>query len=124
MGVEIVFCDDGFDMFISTKGCDKVPTKVEFFMNPDLHLETEDMAIITNAGGNALSKGAKVRIESAEGTIAIIDGLFCKHLYTSDMRGSLDPIGGAFVLTATDYSPLDKKISVRLQKSTGRHMYI
>ena len=86
MSVEAVFVDDGVDLTFSLSGCDKVPTKVEMFLDEGLRCEIGNAVMITKAGANAFSRGDTARLESENGTVMEISGLFCKHLYTSDMR--------------------------------------
>ncbi len=123
MTTSLKFSDDDVALTISLSGCDKVPSKIEMFFNEGLHLEIGDACTITSAGGNIYSKGKDVRIESEQGTIMEISDLFCKHLYTSNMRGSLDPINGAFALYATDFSPVERTIHFKLSKSKNRRIF-
>ena len=123
MSVEAVFVDDGVDLTFSLSGCDKVPTKVEMFLDEGLRCEIGNAVMITKAGANAFSRGDTARLESENGTVMEISGLFCKHLYTSDMRGSLNPIDGAFVLYATDFSPFEKTIRIRVFKTNERKVF-
>lgn len=120
---ETEFTDDGFNLKISAKGTEKVPSKLEIFVNEGLHLETGDSILVTSAGGNFLSKDADVRLESEAGTVMDIKGMFCKHLYI-DMRGSLDPIPGMFELVSTGYSPFENEISFKIkQRENMRTLY-
>ena len=119
MKVETVFTDGGADFYVSVTGCDKVPTKLEFAVNPGLLCEVGDAVMFTKAGGSLFSRGNALRLESAAGGVCEIDGLFCTHLYAEDMRGSLDPIEGAFTVYATDFAPFEKKISLKISKADG-----
>lgn len=124
MSAELDFVsNDVFDLKISVLGCEKVPTKLEMFFNEGLHIEIGDAVIVTNKGGNVYSRGEKVRVECSEGIIMEIENLFCKHLYTTDMRGSLDPIPNMFVLEATTFSPFEKTIRFKLSKSKSRRIF-
>ena len=123
MKIETVFTDEGADFYVSVTGCDKVPTKIEFAVNPGLLCEVGDAALITKAGGDIFSRGTPLRLESAGGGVCEIDGLFCTHLYAEDMRGSLDAIEGAFTVYATDYAPLEKKISLKFSKANGPRVF-
>ena len=75
--------------------------------------------MFTKAGGSLFSRGTTLRLESASGGVCEMDGLFCTHLYAEDMRGSLDPIEGAFTIYATDFAPMEKKISMKISKGDG-----
>lgn len=123
MSVETVFTEDGADFYVSVTGCDKVPTKLELAINPGLLCEVGDAAMMTKSGGSLFSRGTTLRLESSGGSVCEIDGLFCTHLYAEDMRGSLDPIDGAFTVYATDYAPLEKKISMKFSKANGPRMF-
>jgi len=123
MSVEIVFVDGGADLYVKVDNCPHVPTKLEFFVNPGLHCEIGDAVMTTTSGANVFSRGSAARFESISGKIMTIDGLFCKHLYADGMRGSLDPISDAFVLYATDYSPVERKISIRFETADGARIH-
>ncbi len=124
MSVELVFKDeDEFDVSFSLEGCDKVPTKVEIFLNEGLHCEIGDAVLTTSEGGNILSRGSSARIESEQGTLMDISGLFCRHLYYLGMRGSLNPIEGAFCLCATDFAPIERTIHFKLSKSNQARVF-
>lgn len=123
MSVETVFTDDGADFYVSVTGCDQVPTKLEFAINPGLLCEVGDAAMMTKSGGSIFSRGTTLRLESAGGSVCEIDGLFCTHLYAEDMRGSLDPIEGAFTVYATDFAPFEKKISMKFSKAKGPRVF-
>lgn len=124
MNTEIVFTDENeFEIRYSVSGCDKVPTKLEFFVSPGMLCEIGDAVIMTNNGGNAFSKGEKVRFETREGIVVEIEGLLCNHLYSSDMRGSLDPIPGAFCLSATSFTPTSGKIKIKISKTDSRRIF-
>lgn len=123
MSVEAVFENDEVRLTFSLSGCDKVPTKIEMFLDEGLRCEIGNAVMITKAGANAFSRGDTVRLESIQGTVMEISGMFCKHLYTTDMRGSLSPIEGAFVLYATDFAPFEKTIRIKLSKSNETRVY-
>jgi len=123
MSVEAVFTDDGVDLYFSAQGYPNVPTKIEFFVNPGLHCEIGDTVLITTAGANVFARSGAARFESNAGYVMTVDGLFCKHLYAEGMRGSLDPISDAFVLYATEYSPIERKISIKFNRADGARIF-
>lgn len=124
MSVEAVFVEGGVDLYFSVDGCDKVPTKIEFFINEGLHCEIGNAVLVTKAGANVFSRGDDARIESQAGSVMEISGLFCEHLYAEGMRGSLDIPDGAFSLFATSFTPVQRKISIRVSKANGARMFI
>ena len=123
MSVEAIFSEDGVDLEFDVEGCDKVPTKIEFAINPGLLCEIGDAAMITKSGANAFAKNGCARFESAAGAVLTVDGLFCRHVYAENMRGSLDPIEGAFNLYMTDFAPIKKKISIRIKRAEGTRVF-
>ena len=124
MSVEAIFSDDGVELEFDVSGCDKVPTKIELAINPGLLCEMGDVALITSAGAGAFAKSGGARFESAAGDVLTVDGLFCRHIYADHMRGSLDPVDGAFTLYATDFTPIKRTLKIRVTKAKGTRMFI
>lgn len=121
--VEADFCDGGVDLKVGVCGCDNVPVKMEIAMNPGHLCEIGDAVMIGKSGGNALAKSGSARIESEKGGVMTVDGLFCKHLYFENMRGSLSPVDGAFTLYLTEFSPLERTIKIRTSKAISRRIF-
>lgn len=97
---------------IKTEGCDRVPFKAEFCFAPDCVINTEDLSIKAIAGDSILIKDGA--FEARRGYDAVcIEGAFGKHNYTSDMRGSDPQSKGEFTVYFTEYTNLDKKISIK-----------
>ena len=124
MSVEAVFVPDGVELEFDVHGCDRVPTKVEIALNPGLLCEIGDTALITSAGASIFGKEGAARFESPAGDVMTVDGLFCRHMYAVDMRGSLDPVSGAFTLYLTDFAPIKKKVKITIEKAKGTRMFI
>lgn len=116
------FTEDGIKFNVSAGGTDKVPFKLEFFVNPGLHAETGDSLTVTNAGGNIYSKSGELYLESSRGFFMKINGLKCRHQYSANMRGSFETPGDVFTVYSTDFTPVDQSIEIKMGTTSERHV--
>ncbi|MBQ0125735.1 MAG: hypothetical protein KBS59_05355, partial [Clostridiales bacterium] len=119
----VKFIDGGVELGVKTLGCGNVPLKLEFAINEGLLCEVGNAAMITKAGADVFSRSGDACFRSRGGTVMTVDGLFCKHIYAENMRGSLDPDPHAFTLYATDFTNLDRKVTIKFKKATGAHVF-
>lgn len=114
--VDVKFIDNGIEMTVETTGCDMVPLKLEFAVNPGLICEIGNAIMITKPGMSTFVREGSAKFKANSGNELTIDGLFCGHLYAEGMRGSMAPIEDAFTVFATDFSPTKKTVRITFDK--------
>lgn len=111
--VDFILNEDGVDMKISTKGCDRVPFKIEFCFTGGCSVEGDGFFIDGTAGNSIITKGA---VTASLGTDAITVGPgFAEHKYASAMRGSVPQSKGDFTVYFTDFTNVDKEIGIKVK---------
>ena len=114
--VDIKFIENGIELTVETTGCDMVPLKLEFAVNPGLICEIGNAIMMTKPGMSTFVREGAAKFKAYSGNELTIDGLFCGHLYAEDMRGSMSPIEDAFTVFATDFSPTKKTVRITFDK--------
>ena len=112
--LDVTDLEDGVKLNIRVDNTPRVPFKLEFVIPEGTRFETEQVIFDTQKGGSIAVKGGNVRLEDiATGSEVTISGLFAEHMYHRNMRGSVPQTETAFTLYATDFSPVDKEVTLR-----------
>lgn len=116
---ELTIKDGEIRLHTAAEDCPDVPFKIELNVNPGLNLMAGDTVLRTTSGGNAFFRSGEVSLFSPYGYHMNISGLFCKHLYAANMRGSEFPLDGAFTIYGTDFTPCDHTLDISFGKNTS-----
>jgi len=120
--LDIVDLEDGVLLKIRVDNTPRVPFKLEFVLPADVRLETDQVLLDTSAGGSLTVKQGNMRIEDkGTGNQVTVRGLFARHMYHHNMRGSIPPRPGAFTVYSTDFSPVERQVEIRFSKRTCAH---
>lgn len=105
---------DGLSLRVRTEGCDRVPLKLEMITDAGA-VVTGSSFVITGPAGAAVTARAG-DIEVARGACKIgVGPAFGLHHYTTGMRGSEPQSAHGFTIYFTDFTPVDRTISIRAQ---------
>jgi hypothetical protein len=110
--VRITPRDEGADVHISTKGCDRVPIKVELSFSPGGVVQGDSFAAEAAAGSHLTVRSGMVKVLQGKSGISV-GPAFAAHYYDDDMRGSEPPSAGRFTLYFTDFTNIDRIVSIR-----------
>jgi hypothetical protein len=113
--VRITPMDEGADVHVSTKGCDRVPIKAELSFSPGGVVQGESFAAEAAAGSHLTVKSGMVKVLQGNSGISV-GPAFASHYYDDDMRGTEPPLPGRFTLYFTDFTNTDRTISIRAVK--------
>ncbi|MTQ81655.1 hypothetical protein [Ruthenibacterium lactatiformans] len=107
--LDFIDTENGLKMHVYTESnASPIPFKLEYVVLPSCRVETDNVMLDAHAGGNIVIKQGAVRLEHFEsGHTILINGLFGKHRYHTNMRGSVPPASDAFTIYSTDFCPVD-----------------
>ena len=115
--LDITDLEDGVRLNIRVDNTPRVPFKLEFVLPADVRLETDQVLLDTTVGGSLTVKEGSMRIEDkGTGAQATVRGLFAKHMYHRNMRGSIPPRAGSFAVYCTDFSPVERVVEIHFSK--------
>jgi hypothetical protein len=109
--VNIKEIEDGLELNVSTDGCDRVPIKLELGFTPYTWVEGESFVFKGNPGEDMILKGGYVQVRKGTDVIMVGPG-FGAHTYASDMRGSEPKSPYDFTIYMTDFTNINKNISI------------
>ena len=117
--LDVTDLEDGVKLTLRVDNTPRVPFKLEFVIPENTRFETEQVIFDTSKGGTITVKSGKARLEDvATGSEVTIDGLFAEHMYHYNMRGSVPQNANSFTLYATDFSPVEREITLRFSGRT------
>ncbi len=111
LNVDVLETAGSLSVHIASQGCDRVPAKVELCFSADSAAEGENFIIHGDAGGSITVKSGFITVKKGMDQIRVGPG-FAKHAYTSRMRGSEPRSAAEFTVYFTDYTPVDRNITI------------
>lgn len=103
--------EQGLELLIKSAGCDRVPIKLEFGITPGCIVEGESYLLDGIAGQSMVAKSGQLRLQKDEDIIQL-GPAFGRHWYTDHMRGSEPPSKNDFIVYFTDFTNIDRKITI------------
>ena len=114
--LDITFTENGMDLHIKTTGTPNVPFKLEFLTEPNVHVRAGNAMTQAQAGGFICASEGDISLSDFDGDRITFKGAFAKHFYHKNMRGSLPAAPSQYTVFFTDFSPVDRKISIVCEK--------
>lgn len=110
--VDFTDTETGLKMHVHTESTESpIPFKLEYVVLPNCRVEADNVMLDAHAGENIVVKEGAVRLEDFEtGHTITINGMFGKHRYHTNMRGSVPAATDAFTIYSTDYCPVDTEV--------------
>ena len=110
--LDLGFTENGLDLHIQTTGMPNVPFKLEFATAPDVFVKAGTAMTQAQAGGFISASEGDIALCNFGGDQITFKGAFAKHFYHKAMRGSLPVSPSQYTVFFTDFSPVDRKISI------------
>lgn len=114
--VDFTFTENGLKLHMQTHGTEKVPFKMEIAVTPGVHVRAGTAMTIGNAGEFLCATEGDVNFCNFDGDSLTVKGVFAKHFYHKDMRGSIPTPKNKYVLFLTDFAPVDRTVEFICQK--------
>jgi hypothetical protein len=111
---DIIMKDDGVELKVKTAGCDRVPVKLEFCLTGGCRIQGDDF-VIKGTPGESIILGRGHAKASLDGDSITIGPGFKTHTYSYDMRGSVPPSGSDYTVYFTEYTNIDRTVSIRVE---------
>lgn len=112
MCIKVSEIEGGVSLNIFTEGCDRVPFKLEFCFTPGYAINGESFMMTGEAGCNVTAKSGFVEVRDELDSI-LVGPAFANHFYTSAMRGSEPPSNQEFTVYFTDFTNLDRTVTIK-----------
>lgn len=109
--VTIKIANKNIDMNVKTEGTDRVPFKAEFIVTSGSDITGEFFTVKGLPGQYIQPHQGMVKVKYRKDTMEI-GPAFTEHTYTTNMRGSVPKSGKGFTIYFTDYTNLDRDISI------------
>lgn len=107
--VDIKIYEHSLEVGMNCGGCDNVPVKLEFIMEPNAILDMGSAELITRAGDYLYLKSGDVSYTYPEGCSFKFCSAFGKHHYGKTMRDSIFGDTDRVTLAMTDFTPCSRK---------------
>ena len=114
--LDLTFTENGIDLHIQTTGMPNVPFKLEFATAPDVHVRAGSAMTKASAGNFICAAEGDISLSNFEGDKITFKNAFAKHFYHKDMRGSLPCSPSQYTVFFTDFSPVDRTLSIVCEK--------
>lgn len=114
--VDFIFTENGLKLHMQTHGTEKVPFKLEIAVTPGVHVRAGTAMTIGNAGEFLCATEGDVNFCNYGGDSLTVKGVFAKHFYHKDMRGSIPTPKNKYVLFLTDFAPVDRTVEFVCEK--------
>ncbi len=121
--LDLTFTERGIDLHIRTTGTPNVPFKLEFATAPDIYVKAGAAMTMAQAGGFICASEGAVSLSDANGGKITFEGAFAKHFYHSTMRGSVPVSPSQYTVFFTDFSPVDRTVSIVCEKERAWDYY-
>lgn len=118
--LEIVERDDGIDLRIRTSGVDQLPMRLELGFLPGGYVRTEHFLQQAKAGGQVTVVDGMLEACSPGGECLTVGPAFAKHNVQARMGGAYPLSDSHFTVFFTDYTPVDRVVSVRAARKDRR----
>jgi len=109
--VNIDIVDKRVNIGIKVDGTDRVPFKAEFIVTAGSLIENEAFTIKAKAGEDIILNKDYVKVKYKKDSMKIGPG-FKKHVYTTNMRGSVAKSSKGYTIYFTEFTELNKNISI------------
>ncbi len=111
--VSVSVLENGVDVAVRTEGVDRLPLRVELGFPPDCQVRSDGF-IMTGKAGECLTllRGA-VEVRNPSGDTITLSPVFGRHNQLARSDGAYPQSPGHFTLYLTDYTPVDRVLSVR-----------
>lgn len=111
MIVQVKEIDKGLNIKVKTEGCDRVPLKLEFCFTPGCRIMGEGFSVYGKPGQSLTATSGFINIK--KGTdIMKLGPAFGKHTYTDNMRGSEPVSNHGFTIYFTDFTNIERDLSL------------
>jgi hypothetical protein len=114
--LELTFTENGINLHIQTTGTPNVPFKLEFATAPGVHVKAGTAMTQAQPGGFICAAEGDISLSDFEGDKITFKGAFAKHFYHKTMRGSLPVSPSQYTVFFTDFSPVDRTVSIVCEK--------
>lgn len=111
--------DEGVSVAIRTSGCDRVPIKVELCFSAPVQVCGEGFGLTGLAGQSMVVRSGDVVVSDGRNAMRVGPG-FAAHSYTHTMRGSEPQSPSEFTVYFTDFTNIDREITLEALPSQGR----
>lgn len=116
MTARIKITGKNIDMNIKTEGTDRVPFKAEFVITGGSDITGEYFDVKGISGQYIVPHQGMVKVQYGKDIIEI-GPAFKQHTYTTNMRGSVAKSDRGFTIYFTDYTNIDRNISIVSEKT-------
>ncbi len=113
--VLVSFVENEIKLHVKVDGMDRVPFKMEFVTTPNVMVNANGAMLEGSPNTSVSAKEGKITMQNMDGDYIEIDGVFCKHFYNRAMRGSVPVPANKFTVYLTDFSPLEKDITIKCE---------
>jgi len=110
--LDLCFTENGIKLHIQTSGTPNVPFKLEFAVSPEVYVRAGSAMTKACPGGFICASEGEITLSDYHGGRITFDGAFAKHFYHKNMRGSLPVPPSQYTVFFTDYSPVDRTVSI------------
>lgn len=114
--VDFEFTENGLRLHMQTHGTEKVPFKLEIAVTPGVHVRAGSAMTIGNAGEFLCATEGDVNFCNFGGDSLTVKGVFAKHFYHQNMRGSIPSPKDKYLLYLTDFAPVDRTVEFVCEK--------
>lgn len=112
MFLRVVPTGQGAVLHVKTRGCDRVPFKMEFCFSAGGLIVHESFLADAEKGGSILVGKGEVTVASAHDSLTV-GPAFLAHRYARDMRGSLPQSSEDYTVYFTGYTNLEQIVEIR-----------
>ena len=111
MEVSVSETSSGWMFQFETKGCSRVPAKIELLLPNDATLHAEAFAVDAHPGGHLLLRSGQLTVRRGAYRIRVYPG-GAAHTYTRQMRGSEPQSLKHFTVYFTDFTPVARRLYI------------
>lgn len=110
--VDITPTDNGAQLHVRSAGCENVPVKLEFILEPDGHYCSNDVEMVLRKGAYLYQKCTDAVYQYDDHReLHIVGGCFA-HAYGENMRGTLPGEAANACIALTAYTPFETAVSL------------
>ena len=110
--VEVFLRQNGATVRFACSGCENVPLKLEFILEPNGKYAVNDVELWLRKGAYVYQKCGESRYWFADRRSLRISGGFCAHTYGENMRGTLGGEPERATIAMTAYSPCEQEVAL------------
>lgn len=110
--VDVTPTDNGAQLHVRSAGCENVPVKLEFILEPDGHYCSNDVEMVLRKGAYLYQKCTDAVYQYDDHReLHIVGGCFA-HAYGENMRGTLPGEAANACIALTAYTPFETAVSL------------